>query len=45
LNTSTELLNRIIAISKLVGINVNLELVNPGCEWDVKDSDESGDEN
>jgi hypothetical protein len=32
-------------VSKFVAINVNLELINLNCEWDVKDSDESDDEN
>lgn len=32
-------------VSKFVAINVNLELINPNCEWDVEDSDESDDEN
>jgi hypothetical protein len=32
-------------VSKFVAINVNLELINSGCEWDMDDSDESDDEN
>jgi hypothetical protein len=32
-------------VSKFVAINVNLELINSGCEWDVDDSHENDDEN
>jgi hypothetical protein len=43
LNISTELLNGIP--QQTCCINVNLELINPACEWDVEDSDESDDTN
>jgi hypothetical protein len=34
-----------VFLSKFVAMYVNFELINPGCEWDVEDSDESEDEN